>query len=169
VTVTKKSRPTPSLQFTPSSPLQTYRNLDLQITGVAVFSECPVATSDLVFTWMQTTGLSMPSSILNTTLPDIFIPANTLTAGSIYTLTLTVFMGTDVSLSSTATYVLQTGYTPLSALINGGATSLVQSDTSSLKLSASASSDPDIDPLPNPQVAPIRVPCCMRPSRAKPT
>ncbi len=106
--VYKSSVPSPQIKFTPSS-LSIMRSEAAFIKAEAFFSACPVDTSKLVFTWSQVSGPAIPAQYLATTNPQLFIPANTLEAGSTFVLSLAVTMSGDKSVSSNANFVLKTG------------------------------------------------------------
>ncbi len=149
--VFKKGLPSPSIEFDPPSPVSALRDQDVIITGSAVFSSCPVNTSNLVFSWKQLSGPPLPEALFSTTLPQLYIAAGTLSSGATYSFSLAVNMRSDASISSSSVFVLQVGYLPLTAVINGGASSALVSESSAVHLDATQSRDLDADPPPAPQ------------------
>jgi hypothetical protein len=106
--VSKTSVPSPQISFTPPS-LSVMRNEVALIKAEAFFSACPSDTSQLVFTWLQVSGPSIPLQYLTTPNPQLLLPANILDAGATYVLSLGVIMSADKSVSSRANFVLKTG------------------------------------------------------------
>jgi hypothetical protein len=139
--VLKKGTAVPQMEFDPPS-VESLRNKDILIKGQTVFSLCPVEETEVAFLWRQVSGPTrVPASIISSPIPQLLIPANLLSAGSVYQFSLTAAMG-DVSQSSESVVQVKIGYQDLIANI-AGATRVSSQDA--LKLSALGSRDPDID------------------------
>jgi hypothetical protein len=146
INIFKQSTPTPQIQFVPPY-LTTTRDSSVLIRGQAVFSSCPVDQKELNFTWRLVQGSGdFPQSALDLSIPQLYLPPNSLTAGVTYILGLRVSVPGDASMTSEGMFVMQVVYHPLIAKINGG-TSLLVSFMASFSISASSSYDPDDDGL----------------------
>eukprot|EP00291_Cryptomonas_curvata_P015331 CAMPEP_0172152300 /NCGR_PEP_ID=MMETSP1050-20130122/757_1 /TAXON_ID=233186 /ORGANISM="Cryptomonas curvata, Strain CCAP979/52" /LENGTH=374 /DNA_ID=CAMNT_0012820599 /DNA_START=1213 /DNA_END=2334 /DNA_ORIENTATION=- len=140
--VHKQSWPTPQIQFSPPS-LSTTREKPILVRGQAIFSSCPVDQDDLEFSWRFISGpVDFPVSALSSKIPQIYIPPNTLSAGSTYILGLQVSMRSDLSQMSEGTFFLHIGRRKLVATMDCGS-SIRISTNSVLALSALGSVDPD--------------------------
>ncbi|EKX43886.1 hypothetical protein GUITHDRAFT_110005 [Guillardia theta CCMP2712] len=141
--ITKKAFPSPTVVFTPQSPLSTFVDQDVTITATAVFSSCPVAKNDMIFQWSQSSGVAVSTSYVPSSMSQLWIPKYELQAGNTYTFDVSVSLQGDSSVSTTASFTLTIGNLPLMGAIAGG--DLIQmSEVSELRLDASSSRDFDV-------------------------
>ena len=138
--VLKKATASPQMEFNPPT-IETLRNAEVLIKGETIFSACPVDETELAFSWRQLSGPPLSPALLDTTMPQLRIPPDTLTPGSVVQLSLKGSMS-DVSQSSESIVLIKVGYQQPTSSIKGA---VLVSSLSPVFLSAASSRDPDLD------------------------
>ena len=141
IRVFKKSSEAPQIVFTPPF-LTVTRNMEVEINGEAVFSECPMQKEDIIFRWNQILGPSIPIPLMLGAIPQLEIPADILSPGSIYEFSLQAAVTGAPSQTMQGIFTLNVIFQPLVANIANGSR-IQASSLSPLLLSADGSFDPD--------------------------
>ena len=145
IQILKKGSAVPQFVFTPPSHT-IFRNQPLFISGEAQYSDCPVPRDKMVYTWQQISGpenAALSQRISRASSPQLYVPANSLEAGTQYIFALKLQIGGDVSRTSVSTVVVDVGLLPVLARIAGGS-SFLFSSLLDWSLDASLSSDLDL-------------------------
>jgi cysteine-rich repeat protein len=138
--VLKKATASPQIEFNPPN-IETLRNAEVLIKGETIFSACLVEETELSFSWRQLSGPLLASSLLSTTVPQLRIPPDSFTPGSVVQLSLKASMS-DISQSSESIVLINVGYQELTASIRGA---VIVSTFAPVFLSARSSRDHDLD------------------------
>ena len=143
--VTKKSAAAPRIMFLPAT-LNIFSNQGVLLSAVVEFSSCPGSNPELNFTWSLISGPKLPPDVLELisiwSSSEVYLPSNSLQAGSNYVFKLFVQAISDLSMFSEASVSVAVGVLPVIANIAGGST-LKKYQFSTWSLDASASRDLD--------------------------